>query len=293
MELEDYQKKAAATIQDYPTTKEMNEVIPFLGIVGEAGSVLTELKKKIRDGKFYNGFHERLTEELGDVLWYVAAIATRYDLTLEDVASCNLEKVLGRFSDEAVEFKNYDKQYPTKEQFPKEFQVVFEPFEEDGQKKMRIYSFEDGEDVGDPLTDNTYLEDGYRYHDVFHYGYVAYLGWSPVVRKLFERKRRSEPLVDENEDGARATIIEEMISLYIFERAKYHNLLKYSDSIDSEILKTVQHFAKSIEIKDCSARQWEEAILNSYKVYNDLVENDGGRIMVSLKNRKLIYIGKN
>tara|TARA_Y100001934_G_C12292509_1_gene745557 strand:+ start:1255 stop:1461 length:207 start_codon:yes stop_codon:yes gene_type:complete len=67
MELEYYQKTAAATIQDNPTTEEMNEVIPFLGIVREAGSVLTELKKKIRDGKFYYGFNERITDELGDV----------------------------------------------------------------------------------------------------------------------------------------------------------------------------------------------------------------------------------
>jgi NTP pyrophosphatase (non-canonical NTP hydrolase) len=292
MKFNDYQKKAAKTIQDYPTSQEMNEVIPFLGIVGEAGSVLSELKKKIRDGRFYNGFDDRLAEELGDVLWYVSAIATKYNLALEDVASQNLSKILDRFSPEALEIKNYDKGYPAKERFPSEFQVVFEPFEEDGQKKMRIYSFEDGENVGDPLSDNTYVEDGYRYHDVFHYGYVAYLGWSPVIRKLFERKRKSEPAIDENEDGARPQIIEEMISLYIFERAKSHNLLKYSDSVDTEILKAVQMFGRSIEIKDCSARQWEEAILNSYRVYNELVDNDGGRIMVSLKNRKLIYIGK-
>ena len=47
------------------------------------------------------------------------------------------------------------------------------------------------------------------------------------------------------------------------------------------------------EVSSCSGKQWEKAILNSYKMFNDLRTNNGGRIMVSKKNRSLIYLGKN
>ena len=46
--------------------------------------------------------------------------------------------------------------------------------------------------------------DGYRYHDIFHIANAVFLGWSPVVRALLRCKRKSQPHIDENEDGARA-----------------------------------------------------------------------------------------
>ncbi len=63
--------------------------------------------------------------------------------------------------------------------------------------------------VGDRLTDNAIEPDDYRFHDVFHYAYVAVLGWSPVIRALLRRKRKSDPKLDDAEDGARAILIEE------------------------------------------------------------------------------------
>ena len=46
MEFKEYQGEAEKTIQKYIADEQLNEFIPFLGIIGEAGSVLTELKKK-------------------------------------------------------------------------------------------------------------------------------------------------------------------------------------------------------------------------------------------------------
>lgn len=293
MEFKTYQENSKQTIQIYNDNENLNKIIPFLGIVGEAGSVLTELKKKLRDGNSYTGFKKKLKEELGDVLWYVAAIASQYEISLEEIALENLKKTRERFSEENFELKNYDQNHPKEERFPDEFQIFFEPFtEEDGRKKLKIINSETGEMIGDPLTDNAHNEDGYRFHDIFHYGYVAYLGWSPVLRKLLKIKRKSNPLIDENEDGARAQIIEEAISLYIYGRAKNHDLFKYSKSIDTEVLSTVKQLTSEIEVKDCTTKQWEKAILNSYKVFNHLKDNDGGRVLVSLKNQQLIYIGK-
>ncbi len=293
MDFKTYQARAQETIQQYITDDKLNDVIPFLGLIGEAGSVLTELKKKLRDGNGYGMYKEKLGEELGDVLWYVSTIASKASIDLDDIAEANVRKITDRFMDKDVSgFKIYDEDYPPSEQFPREFEVQFVPFEEDGKKKLKIVR-PDGTTIGDPLTDNAHEDDGYRFHDIFHFGYVAFLGWSPVIRKLMGLKRRSQQVVDEVEDGARAAITEELVTLYIYNHAQNHHLFKYSNRVDTEVLKTVQKLVNKIEVKDCSAKQWERCIASSYEVFNQLNKNDGGRVLVSVKNRAMIYIGKN
>lgn len=293
MEFSYYQDEAGKTIQKYIADDKVNEFIPFLGIIGEAGSVLTELKKKLRDGEGYGAFKEKLQEELGDVLWYVSTIATQHQLSLEEIANVNIRKIHDRFSEGDVrEFKIYDEGFDAKEQFPREFEIRFVSFEENGRNKMKIIT-KDGAPIGDPLTDNAHEDDGYRFHDIFHFGYVAYLGWSPVIRKLMGLKRKSENSIDEVEDGARAAITEELVTLFVYNHAQNHRLFKYSDRVDTDVLKTVQKLVSKIEVKDCTAKQWEVCIINSYKVFDELIKNDGGRVLVSIKNRRMIYLGKN
>jgi NTP pyrophosphatase (non-canonical NTP hydrolase) len=293
MEFHEYQESAKKTIQKYIADDKINEFIPFLGIIGEAGSVLTEMKKKLRDGEGYGAFKDKLKEELGDVLWYVSTIATQNGLQMEEIAHSNIVKIMDRFSDEDIsQFKIFDEAFEEKERFPREFEISFISYMEDGRRKMKIMH-QNGTPIGDPLTDNAYDDDGYRFHDIFHYGYVAYLGWSPVIRKLLKLKRKSEHVTDEIEDGARSAITEELITLYVYTHAQNHRLFKYSDRVDTDVLKTVQKLVSKIEVKDCTAKQWETCIINSYKVFDELVKNDGGRVLVSIKNRRLIYIGRN
>lgn len=293
MEFNEYQEKAKETIQKNAATDNLTSIVPFLGIIGEIGSLVTELKKKFRDGDAYVAFKSKLSEELGDVLWYISTIATQNGLTLESVAQRNLEKIHDRFLvDDSSVYKDFDKDFPENERLPEEFEIEFISYEEGGKKKLKIVDKRTNETIGNPLTDNSYVEDGYRFHDIFHYGYLAILGWSPVLRKLLSLKRKSNPDIDENEDGARAQIVEEMVSLYIYSRALDHELLKYSNSVDSGIIKQVKTLAGNIEVKDCSGKQWEKAILNSYEIYNKLRDNDGGRVLVSKKNRSLTYLGK-
>ena len=76
MEFTEYQDQARETIQ--PTAKDEDiEIVPFLGIIGEIGSVVSQLKIKLRDGDAYTAFENKLAEELGDVLWYISTIATQ------------------------------------------------------------------------------------------------------------------------------------------------------------------------------------------------------------------------
>lgn len=59
---------------------------PLLGLFGETGSLLSEAKKKHREGASYFGYQASVLEELGDVLWYLAALAGRGQLALADIA---------------------------------------------------------------------------------------------------------------------------------------------------------------------------------------------------------------
>lgn len=294
MEFKSYQLEAKKTIQNYIKGKESNKIVPFLGLIGEAGSVITELKKNLRDGTAYTNYKNKLKEELGDVLWYISTIATQNDLDLDKIAEDNLAKIKDRFDLEHSErFIIYDAEYPLEEQFPREFEVQFQVINHDDKEKVRIINNLTGKQLGNDITDNSHQDDGYRFHDIFHFGYVAFLGWSPVVRKLMDLKRKSDGAVDEIEDGARATITEELISLYIYSYGLDHQLFKYSSSVDTEVLKNVQKLVSGIEVNNCTQKQWETAIINSYKVYDELRINKGGRVLVSIKNRKLIYLGKN
>ncbi|GIV69516.1 nucleoside triphosphate pyrophosphohydrolase family protein [Caldilinea sp.] len=73
-------------------------VYPTLGLVNEAGEVAGKVKKLFRDkgGVISPEDREALKQELGDVLWYLAQIATELDLALEEVASANLTKLYDR-----------------------------------------------------------------------------------------------------------------------------------------------------------------------------------------------------
>lgn len=73
-------------------------VYPTLGLVNEAGEVAGKIKKIFRDKGGQIGEEERqaLKSELGDVLWYLAQICTELDLSMEEVAAYNLEKLFDR-----------------------------------------------------------------------------------------------------------------------------------------------------------------------------------------------------
>ncbi|HLR07001.1 MAG TPA: nucleoside triphosphate pyrophosphohydrolase family protein, partial [Pyrinomonadaceae bacterium] len=78
----DFERNAIATDQLEPRLE-----TALLGLVGEVGSLVSALKKKRRDTDGFLGYHDAVLEELGDVLWYVSAVARRGGTALEDVLS--------------------------------------------------------------------------------------------------------------------------------------------------------------------------------------------------------------
>ena len=76
----------------------------FLGICGESGELAEKFKKIIRDkdGIIHDEDVDGFKKELGDVLWYISQIATEFNLSLEDVAKTNLEKIFSRIERDKI-----------------------------------------------------------------------------------------------------------------------------------------------------------------------------------------------
>lgn len=92
----DYQRESRKTA-GYPPIGH-GVIYPTLGLTNEAGEVAGKIKKIFRDkdGKIGDAEREALKAELGDVLWYLAQVATELDLSLQDIADANLAKLFDR-----------------------------------------------------------------------------------------------------------------------------------------------------------------------------------------------------
>jgi NTP pyrophosphatase (non-canonical NTP hydrolase) len=101
VQLSDYQRRSRVTAV-YPDAGS-NLTYPALGLCGEAGEAAEKVKKAIRDdgGELTPERRDALAAELGDVLWYVAQLATEAGLELDQIARANLDKLLSRL-DRAV-----------------------------------------------------------------------------------------------------------------------------------------------------------------------------------------------
>lgn len=354
---------------------------PLLGLFGETGSLLSEVKKKQRDRASYIGYASAVVEELGDVLWYLAVVAARGGLALSDIAanlgrgysdwqksghtsltfaslqpeimprpaepSAAFEKTLlqlagevgllvtdqeaGRLANnqsalagrliaitrsliraaneagvtlEAAAIKNLAKifdRWPRTRIFPEPLDssaeleerlprdLYVEIFERDVRGQTYVFQRCNGINLGDRLTDNAMTADDYRFHDVFHFAYVAVLSWSPVVRSLLRLKRKSDPKIDEAQDGARATLIEEGVTTWIFGQAINLNFfanMKPGD-LPFDLLKHVRQFVTGYEADQCPLWLWEEAILQGYASFRFLRQNRRGRLHIDMKNHCL------
>lgn len=101
MNADDYQLAAARTLIDAPdaeyTGSEIMLVWNAIGLAGEAGEVADDVKKAV----FHRAGVDRdvLKKELGDVLWYVAALCTKLDVSMSEVMERNIAKLKLRYPD--------------------------------------------------------------------------------------------------------------------------------------------------------------------------------------------------
>lgn len=287
MDLREYQERARKTDRNPAgdPTDHKAMMIPLLGLAGEAGELLSEYKKFLRDGDVHLLFRKRFAEELGDMLWYLSNVATKFGLSLLEIAERNLAKCEQRFG-QPEGAPVFDAGYPDGERLPRRFEVHFNAIK-DGSYRPKMKAYYGGKQFGDDLTDNAYEGDGYRFHDVFHLAFAAVLGWSPITRTLLARKRKSKPQVDEVEDGGRAKAIEEGISALIFAFGKDYAFLEGKPSVSSELLRTIRSMVSHLEVSRCSTGDWEKAIIQGFNVWREIAKRHGGTVVVDLDDRSI------
>ena len=288
MDFNSYQEEALRTDR-VPAHDDASLIVPMLGLAGETGQLLSEYKKHLRDGEAHRLFKERVSEELGDLLWYISNVATKFDLSLTDIAAANLVKVKHRWASERTEPLIFDAELPEGERLPRQLQVELIDVEENTRHRVQILV--DGKPFGTELTDNAYDPDGYRFHDVFHFAHAAVLGWSPITRALLRRKRKSQPLLDEVEDGGRAAVIEEGVVALAFHYARHHHFLHGVAALDFQLLRTIKDMTSHLEVHQCTTGEWEQAILQGFDVWRAVLAARGGRIAVDLDARSITFLG--
>jgi len=381
MRLEEYQTAAART--DVSSTEASHRHL-VLGLFGEAGSVLSVIKKKGRDKSSSVEYFEHAKEELGDLLWYVATaakrsklslgliakplklggrplkkasdiafddlqaprtwinvspsshlewvlmqlgqdvgqliaeqrlflktnntkalrpayttvlrrmidVANRAGVSLEEAAKANLEKTADRWPQTRRRGfpKPFDSKYPEYERLPRRLSFDIREVKTDDENYF-VYQNCNGINIGDRLTDNIDYSDDYRFHDVFHYAYAAVVGWSPVLIAILRLKRKSEKKVDQNQDGARAILIEEGLATLIYNEAKRGGTLFAEverGKLSFDLLKTVRSFVRGYEVEHVPYWVWEEAILQGFTAFRYLVERREGRITIDYRHRRLL-----
>ena len=98
MDFSEYQKESRKTAL-YPKGTDMTALsYVTMGLVGEAGEIANKVKKILRDkgGIVDEETKKDLAKELGDVLWYVANLATELGVDLSDIGEENLKKLFSR-----------------------------------------------------------------------------------------------------------------------------------------------------------------------------------------------------
>jgi NTP pyrophosphatase (non-canonical NTP hydrolase) len=379
MLLDEYQVLAARTDV---SSSEASQRHLILGLFGEAGSVLSVIKKKGRDKSSSRVYFESASEEIGDLLWYLATsakrsgltlgriakplalraskrkksslllfsdlqitrgsppeeptryleivlmslagfvgsliheqraylrsrntkelcsaftkvlrgmvdVANRVGLSLEDVAKANLAKTSERWPEDRKSYPGpFDSDFPRYERLPRKISLDIREVKSD-EDDYFVYQSYGRVNIGDRLTDNIEFSDDYRFHDVFHYAYAAVIGWSPVLRAILKVKRKSVKQVDQNQDGARAILIEEGLAALIYNEAKREGGL-FGDvergKLSFDLLKTIKVFVQGYEVKDVPYWVWEEAILQGFEAFRYLVEHRKGRVTIDYANRRL------
>lgn len=292
-------------------------IAPMLGLASETGSILNVYKRYLRDGIDLTANREFLREELGDLLWYVAAVATACDLDLEEIVAANLRRTSDRYPTQRSKpqfdkLPVFDCAYPPHERFPRRLTVAFAERRPPSGRAVAVMTltsaepnsfpngpvtsqvgkklgYQVGGELGNPLTDNSRRVDAYRFHDAVHLGFLAVLNWSPTLRALLRLKRKSNPEADECEDGARAIFAEEGLVAVLSRLAKRRTGFLIEASLDGEVIDVAKAAAVDLEVEPLPGWLWRRAICQGFQAMRHLSENGGGYLIADLDQRTLTY----
>jgi NTP pyrophosphatase (non-canonical NTP hydrolase) len=286
---DDYQNLAFLTARtDHKVLLEV-----CLAVLWQLGAQLLRVKLPDIELELNTSVAEKPVERaLGEIAWHVSALARLYNLSLDEIAEANKQKVSFRMTRGTPTPLHDEYVHRADQQFPRKFEIAFLTV---GKGHSRMYM--NGRQIGDELTDNSYEDDGYRFHDVLHIANAAILCWSPVLRSVLGLKRKYDPQTDEVQDGARAMIVEEAIVKVIHsegvrlaghptDRAQFFS--QRSD-ITFRFLDLIHTFVVGLEVEKNRYWEWEDAIMAGHRVFYELNKEEQGTVCVDLDARTITF----
>lgn len=254
----------------------------LLELAGEGG----DLAKRFSGG----AYADNVDALRGDLIKFVRPLgraASAAEVSLDEAGYRNIAKTQEAWPTTPVFPPLFDEGLHVDEQLPRLLRI--EIYEREVNGKKYVFQKTGGILLGDRLTDNHLPEDDYRFHDVFHLAFAAVLGWSPTTRALLKIKRKSQSAIDENEDGARANLIEEGLSTWIFETAKRHQFFAHTPRLGLDLLKAVKNFVQGYEAHGLPLWLWDRAILQGYAVFRELQVHRRGIVTADMVKREVRF----
>ncbi|MEV4708626.1 hypothetical protein [Actinoplanes sp. NPDC049316] len=311
MDLQDYQRRTEQVRAQAGETSP----VPVQGcqLTAAAGTVATAVLHGQHGLLTDGGYRDALRAGLADLLHRTASLATTAGLDLSEIATTSLATLddLDAACTQVAYtvLPAFDADYPEAEQLPRRLTIRFD--EEIGPSGRRIVTatltstqpataggsaartgaqpLQPGDRLGDPLTDNAHRPDGYRFHDAIHFGFLAVLGWSPNLRALLRRKRKSDPMVDECEDGARAIFTEEGLAAILARLAETRIGFRRYHAVTSDIVDLARAATAGLEVARAPGWLWRQAIWQGFRAMDQLVMHGGGLLIADLDARELTF----
>lgn len=290
--------------------------VPMLGLAGEIGTLLVAQKKEYRDKASESKNQSFVSTELGDALWYASTVARHARLRLSELLHASASQAELQQHEFLLletlpeDLPVLDVNFPYEERFPRQLVFRFQERRVAGLVSAvmtliearpnhfpggpisygaKEQGFSIGESIGNQLTDNSRRIDNYRYHDAIHLGFLAVMGWSPNMRSLLKLKRRSDPAVDENEDGARAIFAEEGMAAVLAKRAGQLQEFQNERAVDDDTLDMIATVFEDLEVSQMPCWLWRRAISQGFRAMRALSRGPGGFLLVDLDRRTLSY----
>lgn len=104
-----------------------------------------------------------------------------------------------------------------------------------------------------------------------------------MTRALLKSKRKYYAKKDMNEDGARAILIEEGVSTFVFNVAKRNDDFREvrEGGLSYDLLKMISSLVEGYEVEECPHWLWERAILEGFRVFRYLKEHRSGLVVIN------------
>lgn len=117
---------------------------------------------------------------------------------------------------------------------------------------------------------------------IFSYLCVAKLGWSPNTRSQMRRKRKSDPIIDDIEDGARAMTTENAIQMIIYS-SMYRKVNTDRQRVLANTLTIIKQMTEGFEVRHVSRNTWKQLILEACRHFNHAHTLNNFQISVDMK----------